>query len=582
MIESKKVGLLFFSFFLFIFSYAQDLKWILGTWKGTGTIYGSEYKTQFIRTLIIDSVYGDNFKGTRTNEADDRSHAKIITSFSGYVNKNKFHIQYGIILYKKEPPHGQWLDCSHCTPENKVIIKQDSIIIRSEITGCQKYCDQISIYYKLLCDYDTITQRYLVNLFGTPLDIQAFKPCIKKPPPVIAADIEEKQQQLQDSIQNAANIAKKRQQQVDDSLKIAANIAAKRQQQVQDSLQNAANIAKKQQQKRVEDSLKNAAAIAKKKQQQVDDSLKIAAAIAKKKQQQVDDSLKIAAAIAMKRQQEVQDSLQNAANIAKKQQQKRVEDSLKNATAIAKKKQQQVDDSLRIAAAIAMKKQQQVQDSIQKAAAIAKKQQQKVEDSLKNAAVIAKKRQQQVDDSLKIAASIAKKQQQKQIEDSLKMAAVIAKKKQQQVDDSLKLAASIAVKKPDVKDSATSLARPDDKSKALVQRDNVLLQTYHIKTPDILIELFDNAQIDGDRVSVYHNNVLIVDNQALLREPIVFTIRADSSIRTHEFILVAENLGTLPPNTALMRITVGGQVYKLGVKTDLQTNAKIVFYYDGN
>jgi hypothetical protein len=46
--------------------------------------------------------------------------------------------------------------------------------------------------------------------------------------------------------------------------------------------------------------------------------------------------------------------------------------------------------------------------------------------------------------------------------------------------------------------------------------------------------------------------------------------------------MIAENLGAIAPNTALMRITVGKDIYKLGIKTDLQTNAKIVFEYDGN
>ena len=75
---------------------------------------------------------------------------------------------------------------------------------------------------------------------------------------------------------------------------------------------------------------------------------------------------------------------------------------------------------------------------------------------------------------------------------------------------------------------------------------------------------------------------LIINNQMLTQDPIIYKVHADTSSRMHEFILVAENLGTIPPNTALMRVTADKQVYKLSVKTDLKTNAKIVFYYDGN
>jgi hypothetical protein len=117
--------------------------------------------------------------------------------------------------------------------------------------------------------------------------------------------------------------------------------------------------------------------------------------------------------------------------------------------------------------------------------------------------------------------------------------------------------------------------------KALTSRASVLLETYHITSPDILIELFDNGEIDSDRVSVYHNNAIIVSNQMLGIKPITLNIHADATNREHEFVMVAENLGSIPPNSALMRITAGKQSYKLSVNTDMKTNARIVFYYDG-
>jgi hypothetical protein len=66
------------------------------------------------------------------------------------------------------------------------------------------------------------------------------------------------------------------------------------------------------------------------------------------------------------------------------------------------------------------------------------------------------------------------------------------------------------------------------------------------------------------------------------KKPITLNIHADANNREHEFVLVAENLGSIPPNSALMRITAGKQIYKLPVNTDMKTNARIVFYYDGN
>ena len=46
-------------------------------------------------------------------------------------------------------------------------------------------------------------------------------------------------------------------------------------------------------------------------------------------------------------------------------------------------------------------------------------------------------------------------------------------------------------------------------------------------------------------------------------------------------ILIAENEGLMPPNTALMRITAGDKQYKLTVSTTGSKNAKIAIEYTG-
>ena len=43
--------------------------------------------------------------------------------------------------------------------------------------------------------------------------------------------------------------------------------------------------------------------------------------------------------------------------------------------------------------------------------------------------------------------------------------------------------------------------------------------------------------------------------------------------------MVADNLGSIPPNTALMIITTGGKRYQLFISSDKQKNAKVVVEY---
>lgn len=121
---------------------------------------------------------------------------------------------------------------------------------------------------------------------------------------------------------------------------------------------------------------------------------------------------------------------------------------------------------------------------------------------------------------------------------------------------------------------------PDSSAKQLA-RAGTVIATCKVFSPEIKIMLFDNGEIDDDIVSVYHNGKKIIDRQTLGIEPIVHTVIASDSSRFHEFVLVAENLGKIPPNTAFMRIVSGEDNYELFAKTSLEENAVIKIEYAG-
>ena len=126
---------------------------------------------------------------------------------------------------------------------------------------------------------------------------------------------------------------------------------------------------------------------------------------------------------------------------------------------------------------------------------------------------------------------------------------------------------------------------PDEKTdlvpQAIVTRETELVNTFQVDSPHIQVDLFDNGEIDSDIVSVYYNGKLIVNHLTLNETAITFTIEASGADRHHEFILIAENEGSIPPNTALMRIKAGGKQYKLSVSTSATKNAKIAIDYLG-
>ena len=63
----------------------------------------------------------------------------------------------------------------------------------------------------------------------------------------------------------------------------------------------------------------------------------------------------------------------------------------------------------------------------------------------------------------------------------------------------------------------------------------------------------------------------------LSQKPISFTIGIDPSKPHHEIIMVAENLGSIPPNTSVMIINTPGNRYEVLISSSEQKNAKVVF-----
>jgi len=111
----------------------------------------------------------------------------------------------------------------------------------------------------------------------------------------------------------------------------------------------------------------------------------------------------------------------------------------------------------------------------------------------------------------------------------------------------------------------------------LKTRENTLVRRIETETGEIKIELYDNGEIDGDTISIYHNNELIRSHMRLSHKPISVTIGVNPDQPHHEIIMVAENLGSIPPNTSVMIITTSSNRYEVLISSSEQKNAKVVF-----
>ena len=100
-----------------------------------------------------------------------------------------------------------------------------------------------------------------------------------------------------------------------------------------------------------------------------------------------------------------------------------------------------------------------------------------------------------------------------------------------------------------------------------------------ISVRKINIKIYDNGTVDDDTVSVFYNGRNIVNKQRLSEDAIILNLTLDEGINLHEFVLYADNLGSIPPNTALIIITAGDKRYELRSSADLRKNAVLVLNY---
>ncbi|HEY8895542.1 MAG TPA: hypothetical protein VIM79_12030 [Niastella sp.] len=109
------------------------------------------------------------------------------------------------------------------------------------------------------------------------------------------------------------------------------------------------------------------------------------------------------------------------------------------------------------------------------------------------------------------------------------------------------------------------------------QRQNEILSRIVTRADSIVITISDNEIVDGDTITIFHNNEILVSRLFVSSKPYRVVIPLTESAPIHEFVLVANNLGSIPPNTALVVIDAGRERYQLKAAADMKKNAVIVF-----
>ncbi|MBM3921702.1 MAG: hypothetical protein FJ340_00685 [Sphingomonadales bacterium] len=110
-------------------------------------------------------------------------------------------------------------------------------------------------------------------------------------------------------------------------------------------------------------------------------------------------------------------------------------------------------------------------------------------------------------------------------------------------------------------------------------RQNELVKEIIVTTNQVNISIYDNGEIDGDTLSVFLNGKVVLSQKRLSTTPLQLGIKLDESRDVQELTFVADNLGRIPPNTALMIIDTGKQQQRLQVLSTDRKNAVFRFLF---
>jgi hypothetical protein len=115
----------------------------------------------------------------------------------------------------------------------------------------------------------------------------------------------------------------------------------------------------------------------------------------------------------------------------------------------------------------------------------------------------------------------------------------------------------------------------------LTKEASAIFNEIRVDTGNLRLDFYDNAEIDGDTISVTVDNQVAVSRQRLSARAVSVNIRIDFIKTEHEVVMIAENEGSIPPNTALLIVTAGEKRYRLFLSSDVDQKKVLVrFIYE--
>ena len=130
------------------------------------------------------------------------------------------------------------------------------------------------------------------------------------------------------------------------------------------------------------------------------------------------------------------------------------------------------------------------------------------------------------------------------------------------------------VKEPEIKKEQPVIKTLTIEEK-FTSRKKILTTEIPVSGDSIELRFYDNAEIDGDSISLFLNDQLLFKNIRLTEKAYTIKISVKELGAENELIMVAENLGSIPPNTSYMVALVGDKRYEAKLASTENSSALI-------
>jgi len=120
----------------------------------------------------------------------------------------------------------------------------------------------------------------------------------------------------------------------------------------------------------------------------------------------------------------------------------------------------------------------------------------------------------------------------------------------------------------------TNITPPTIEQK-FTSREKIFTKEIPVTGDSIELDFYDNAEIDGDSISLFLNGKLIFEHIRLTEKAYRLKIPVSDLKENNELIMVAENLGAIPPNTSYMVALVGEKRYDAQLASTENSSAMI-------